>query len=106
MKLQIKPLSVNEVWQGRKFKTKIYDKYITDVCFLLPDIELKPALYCLVITFGFSNVLCDIDNGLKPFIDCLQKKYNFNDKLIYKLIVTKEIVSKGNEFVDFEIFEL
>jgi Holliday junction resolvase RusA-like endonuclease len=106
MKLQIKPLSVNEVWQGRRFKTKKYDKYISDVCFILPNIELPPGPYCLVITFGFSNVQSDIDNGLKPFIDCLQKKYKFNDKLIYKLIVTKEIVSKGNEFVDFEIFEL
>jgi Holliday junction resolvase RusA-like endonuclease len=106
MKLPIKPLSVNEAWQGRRFKTKKYEKYISDVSNLLANIQLPPAPYCLSITFGFSNVQSDIDNGLKPFIDCLQKKYNFNDKLIYKLIVTKEIVSKGNEFVSFDIYEL
>ncbi len=103
IEIKIKPLSVNEAWQGRRFKTVKYDKYINDLLFILPRIKLPDPPYSLLIEFGYSNVQSDIDNALKPFIDCLQKKYNFNDKLIYKLIVEKVIVKKGNEFINFEI---
>jgi len=49
--------------------------------------------------------LADVDNILKPFIDCLQLKYNFNDKMIYKLIVEKDNVPKGSEFIKFSLKE-
>ena len=47
----------------------------------------------------------DIDNGLKPLLDILQKKYKFNDRDIYKLNVTKQIVKKENEFIQIKIKE-
>ena len=47
--------------------------------------------------------MSDVDNGAKPFIDILQKKYGFNDNQIYELHLYKEIVDKGNEFIDFSI---
>lgn len=50
-----------------------------------------------------SSSLADIDNFLKPFIDILQKKYGFNDKLIYKLSVKKVKVAKGDEYIDFVV---
>jgi hypothetical protein len=50
-----------------------------------------------------SNVLSDWDNPVKPFQDILQKRYGFNDKNIFKAVVTKVKVPRGYEFIDFEI---
>jgi hypothetical protein len=55
------------------------------------------------IVVGVSNMAFDVDNVVKPFLDILQKKYNFNDRYIFRLIVEKVIVVKGAEFVEFYI---
>lgn len=103
-KLNIKPLSVNEAWQGRRFKTDKYKKYESDLMVLLPNnLKIPNGNIRLFIEFGFSNNASDIDNCLKPFLDCLQKKYGFNDKLINELNVRKIKVSKGYEHIIFEI---
>ena len=71
---------------------------------LLPDIKFNAnERITLKITFGYSNKLTDIDNGLKPLIDILQKQYKFNDRYIYDLTVKKEIVKKGDEFIQIQI---
>jgi hypothetical protein len=36
-------------------------------------------------------------------IDILQKKYNFDDKHVYRLVVEKKVVKKGNEHIVIEI---
>lgn len=98
--LNKKALSVNKAWQGRRFKTPEYKAYEKEMLLTLPNIDYKFSdKINLKITFGYSNSLNDIDNGLKPLIDILQKKYNFNDRYIYELNVKKEIVKKGNEFI-------
>ena len=103
MKIQIKPLSINQCFQGRRFKTPKYKQYEKELMILLPALSVPDGLLEVVITFGLSSKLNDIDNGLKPFIDILQKKYLFNDRDIYKLIVEKKIVPKGEEFIECEI---
>lgn len=102
-KINIKPLSVNECWQGRRFKTKEYKQYEKDLLLILPKLTKLESPFSIDIVFGFSNSLCDIDNPLKPFLDILQKKYNINDREIYLLTVKKEVVKKGSEFVKFNI---
>ena len=106
MKINIKPLSVNQCWQGRRFKTPIYKGYENELLLKLVKIDVPNVSIGLNITFGFSNKLSDIDNPLKPFLDILQKKYKINDRDIYELNVKKEIVKKGDEFIFFEIFEV
>lgn len=106
MIIKIKPLSVNEVWQGKRFKTRKYSKYEKDMLHLLPNIKLPDSPLKIEITWGFSSSLADIDNPCKPFLDILQKKYNFDDRDIYELIQKKEIVKKGNEFIEFNIIKL
>jgi len=104
--LFVRPMTVNQVWQGRRFKTpkyKTYEKY----CLL----KLKPAAapvgrLMVILTFGVSSKLADIDNPVKPFLDILQKKYGFDDKQVYELIVYKMDVKKGAEFVTFIIREI
>lgn len=104
--LNVKPLSVNKCWQGRRYKTKEYKQYEKMMLMLLPNLtlEYKGDLKISVI-FGFSTRTADIDNPLKPILDILQKKYNFNDRAVYDLNVKKEIVKKGNEFIQIQITE-
>ena len=106
IELSIKPLSANEAFRGRKFRTKKYDAYIATLMLILPKISLPKPPYSINLVVGYSNVLSDIDNCLKPFIDCLQKKYLFNDRDIYKLSIEKKIIKKGKEFINFEIKSL
>jgi Holliday junction resolvase RusA-like endonuclease len=105
-KIDIKPLSVNKCWQGKRFKTKDYVSYEKKCILLLPKIKVGVPPYLLNIVFGFSSPLADIDNGLKPFIDILQKRYGFNDKDIIELNVKKEKTVKGKEFILFEILTI
>ena len=103
VKIKIKPLSVNEVWKGRRFKTDKYKIYETAVMLLLPKIKIVEPPYRLNLIVGFSNKASDIDNILKPFLDILQKKYGINDKHIEVLHIEKQIVKKNNEFICFEL---
>jgi hypothetical protein len=105
-KINIKPLSVNEAWQGRRFKTPKYKKYENDLLILLPKLNIIQPPYRLNIIVGFSNKASDLDNILKPFLDLLQKKYGINDKHIKILHIEKQIVTKNNEFISFEIVKV
>lgn len=103
IKLNIKPMSVNEAWQGKRFKTKKYNQYQKDCLMLLPSFKIPSPPYKVTLIYGFSNKLSDIDNPTKQILDILQKKYNFNDKDIYEMILKKEIVAKGSEFIHIDI---
>lgn len=103
MRLDIKPLTVNQAWQGKRFKTPKYNKYINDMLRILKPLKIPEGQLHIDVTFGLSSKLSDIDNPLKCFIDCLQKKYGFNDNRIYKLTVYKVDVKKSLEFIEFEI---
>jgi Holliday junction resolvase RusA-like endonuclease len=104
-KLNIKPLSVNEAYLGRKRKSGKYRKYTEEVLQLLPNDKKIPNRGALQITytFGVSSRASDVDNPIKPFTDLLQKKYGFNDNRIYHIEVDKVLVNKGDEFVSFVI---
>jgi len=104
--LDIKPLSVNQSWKGRRFKTDLYRKYERDVCMILPRIKVPEGFLSLRLEFGFSNAASDIDNPVKPFIDCMQKKYGFNDRQIKELYVRAYDVKKGGEYIKFDLREL
>lgn len=105
MRIDIKPLSVNEAWKGRRFKTDKYKIYQSSVLFMLPDIEVPRGEIEIFITFGFSNKASDFDNPVKPFVDCLQKKYGFNDKMIKRAVITVDNVKKGQEYIDFQLMD-
>lgn len=105
--LNVKPLSVNQCWQGRRFKTKAYKQYEKAMMLILPNVqyEFKDKIG-ITIEFGFSNSTSDIDNPLKPVLDILQKKYRFNDRSIYELIVKKSLTKKKEEFIKINIYEM
>lgn len=103
IRLNIKPLSVNNCWQGKRFKTPAYTAYEKQLLLMLKPMKLPDAPYRLKLRFGFSNKASDIDNPVKPILDILQKRYKFNDKEVYELISEKEIVKKGGEYFSFEM---
>ena len=98
-----KPLSVNQAWQGRRYKTKLYQQYEGKMLADLPELSIPPGPLSVSLTFGFSNRASDLDNPVKPMLDILQKRYHFDDSRIYLLSVNKKIVPKGQESVTFEI---
>lgn len=103
MRLQIKPLSVNKCWQGKRFKTPEYKNYEKELMYRLPAFEVPRGKLEIYFKWGFSSHSSDWDNPIKAFQDILQKKYKFNDKDVWRAIIEKEIVKKGNEFIEFEI---
>lgn len=106
MRIDIKPLSVNDAWKGRRFKSDAYKKYESDVLLLLESADIPTGPLEIHLTFGFSSASSDWDNPIKPFQDCLQKKYGFNDNRIKRGIVDVVDVEKGHEFIEFIIREL
>jgi len=104
VRLDIKALSVNQAWQGKRFKTKAYKQYEKDCLLILPKRILIPeGKLSVTLVFGFSSKLADADNPVKCFIDILQKKYGFNDNKIYQYSISKIDVDKGCEFIEFKI---
>lgn len=102
--LKIKPISVNEAWRGRRFKTDRYNDFQMLMLLLLPKAEIK-SFKRLKLTFGMSNSLSDIDNPVKMTIDCLQKKYGINDRDLIYLELHKVKTEKGAEFIEVEFLE-
>jgi len=105
-KLNIKPLSVNKAWQGRRFKTNDYKRFERDLLLILPSIDVSKSKLKLSLEFGFSNKSSDLSNPLKLVEDILAKKYGFNDRMIYQISMEKEIVKKGQEYIKFNLSEI
>lgn len=106
-KLNEKPLSVNEAWQGKRFKTPIYKSYEETILLTMPKGKVDPDdMLRIEFFFGFSNKASDLDNPVKLLLDIAQKKYGFNDKNVFELNVRKCIVKKGEEFIQMGIYKL
>lgn len=105
--INIKPLSVNQAWQGRRFKTSDCKIFELSIWHKLPRRDVPKKGKLLVhYQFGLSNKGADFDNCIKVFQDILQKKYDFNDSRIYRAIIDKVDVEKGEEFIRFKIEKL
>lgn len=105
-RVDIKPLSVNGAWKGKRFKTDEYKVYSTAVTLLLPNKIIVPdGLLRVYYEFGLSSNGGDWDNPVKPLQDILQEKYKFNDSRIMEATVKKVIVPKGKEYIQFRFEE-
>jgi len=105
--LNIKPLSVNSAWKGKRYKSKAYDAYTKYIGLLLntegKNVVIPEGNLFIKFVFGFSNAAADLDNPIKPILDLLQQRFSFNDSRVYRIEVEKQIVKKGSEFVKFQI---
>lgn len=107
VRVNIKPLSINQAFKGRRFKTPEYKVYHTAVSLLLPKKIIVPeGLLRVTYEFGLSSNGADLDNPMKCLQDILSQKYGFNDNRIMEATVRKVIVKKGEEYIQFSIESL
>ena len=86
MRMFIKPFSVNGAWKGRRRRTDRYNSYEELLLFTLPNFKIPKGRLSIEFEFGFKNKSSDVDNPIKPFLDILQKKYGFNDNMVYRIV--------------------
>jgi Holliday junction resolvase RusA-like endonuclease len=103
VKLDIKPLSVNQAFKGKKFKTPEYTKYEKKVLYMLPKVNIPLPPYEIHFVFGFSSKASDLSNPTKLIEDILCKKYKFDDRHVSRIVLDKAIVPKGKEFIKIKI---
>lgn len=101
--VRIKPLSANRMWKGRRYKSAFYKAFEEELWYKLPQLILPPPPFKINLTICFSNLLADLDNPVKPILDIMQKKYNFNDKDVVELYLKRSYVLKGQEGIVFSI---
>lgn len=92
IKLPVKALSVNRVWQGRRFKTKAYQDYEKEIFYQLPKTKQIKGEVEIYYKFYIKNYgLSDVDNFLKPIGDILVKAGIIeDDRKIVKLTAEKK----------------
>jgi Holliday junction resolvase RusA-like endonuclease len=106
-KINEKPMSVNLASQGKRFKTPAYKVYENSMILMMPKGKIETDQMLRVeFFFGFSNKASDLDNPVKLLMDIAQKKYGFNDKMVFELNVRKCIVKKGEEFIQMGIYKM
>ena len=106
-KINEKPLSINESFQGRRFKTPKCKEYEKAILLRMPAGKVHPDQMLRVeFFFGFRNKASDLDNPVKILMDLAQKKYGFNDCNVYELNIRKCLVKKGEDFIHMGIYPL
>lgn len=95
MKIEIplKPISVNEAFQGRRFKTKKCKEFCEDFLKVAPRKEMIRGMIEIEFRFYVKNhQMADYDNMIKITQDMLGKNkcgYIEDDRKIYKATIYK-----------------
>jgi len=88
MKIEIplRPVSVNEAWQGRRFKTEIYKIFCEQFYLIAPKKKMIKGIVQIEYRFYMKNhKMADYDNVIKTTQDMLVKcGYIEDDRKIYK----------------------
>jgi Holliday junction resolvase RusA-like endonuclease len=104
--LNIKPISTNQLFQGRRFKTKKYDDFIATALSLMPKREIVKGKIGMNIDFYFKTAeRSDIDNLLKAILDSIVKAgYIEDDRFIWEMKIKKH--KDKDERICFEVYKL
>lgn len=98
--LNVKPISVNAVWQGKRFKTKVYKDYEKELLYFLKrykPLNAKTKYYKVNLLFGIKNfALTDVDNLVKPLMDIIVKAGIIKDDRYVAEYNIKKIKSENN----------
>jgi len=108
IRIPVKPLSANEAYKfnrnGYMYKSKAYHQFAKTVSDFLSVHHLEiPPEGPLFFKANFGVQRTDLDNCQKPFLDILEKVYNFNDKRIDEIHIKKHRVPKQCEYIEFGI---
>jgi len=105
IKVNVKALSVNQVWCGKRFKTAKYKQYEQDCGWFIkmPMIKGEVKIDYKFYIKHFST--SDIDNFIKPFQDILVKNGAIeDDSKILK--ITAEKIKSNEEYIEVEITKI
>ena len=102
----IKAMSVNDAFQGRRFKTPECKQYEEDLWMLLPRMEKVMGRVRIVYRFFLVNhALTDFDNLIKITQDILVKKgYIEDDRKIYDAHIQK--IPSKEDSIEIEIYPI
>ena len=111
MRVEIKAMSVNSIFQGRRFKTKEYKKWREEFGFLLMGQKYKTYtgknMLAVKINFYVKNYkMIDLDNLAKGVLDSLVENGVIKDDRYIKTLKLAKYPIKDKEFIDITIREL
>ena len=106
--LELKPISVNEAYKGRKWMTDKHREFKKVAAILLsrmdfPKLKEKEPFY--IIYHFYTDASVDIDNMVKVVQDCITQCLGTDDRYIYGLYIEKHKIKRGNERIEFNIFQ-
>ena len=101
--LHIKPLTVNKVWAGRRFKTQDYKDYEIEVFYALKGIKMVGGFVEVNYRFNLIHfATSDLDNFAKPLTDIIVKAGLItDDRFILKM--TMEKFKSDKDSIEIEI---
>ena len=108
-RVNIKAMSVNDAWKGRRFPTDLYEVFREKVSLLLrkkdtPKVDTGKGWLFAHYRWGISTMgKSDTDNPCKQFQDVLFDRYGLKDVRVRFLILEKVKAEKGEEFIDWEV---
>jgi len=103
MRIDLKPLSINCAFQGRRFKTKAHKDYETQLLWLLKGCKKTTGWYSIRFDFYLrSYMVSDISNLVKVTEDVLVKAGIVEDDRYCKHMELEKHKSRTNYFT-FEI---
>lgn len=89
--MQIKPLSVNDAFRGRHYKTKECKDFETDLWFLLPKGHVAGEVDVWIDFILVNASRTDVSNLVKIMEDVIVKKGLIeDDRKIWRLYLSKE----------------
>lgn len=97
--INIKPISTNRLYQGRRYRTKNYKDWMDFAIISTPKKKMIKDKVSVFLDFYYRYAArSDIDNFLKGVLDMLCKKgWIEDDRFIYFLQVRKFIVKTEKE---------
>lgn len=108
VKIPLKPISINEAFKGRRFKTKKCKEFCDDFLLVAPKKEMIKGEVEIIYTFFVKNhKLADYDNLIKITQDMIvQCGYIEDDRKIYKATIYKIPSEENNIEIEIKKFEL
>lgn len=104
--IKVKPLSANQCWQGRRYKTRKYDDYIKECLLLLPKRDQIKGECGIKIVFALEKPKRqDVDNFLKPLLDIITKKGYIEDDRFVQEISIKKVKAEINK-ISIQVYQL
>ena len=99
IEIPIKPLSVNKVWQGRRFKTKDYKDYEKNCLWFIKGEKIKGEIEIYYKFYVKNFLMCDVDNFIKPIQDIIVKAGLIEDDRFIKRIIAEKFKSENEKIV-------